>query len=246
MRSKSLLTAVAFANALFLCCAARSQWVQTNGPGSYNPVRACVVSGTNIFAGIYGNGVFRSTDKGLSWTAASAGLPYTSGYTLAISGTNLFAGTAAAGVFLSTDSGMSWTGVNSGLTNTVVVTLAVSEENIFAGTSGGGVWRRPLSQMIASVNRATSELPGEFLLLQNYPNPFNPSTTIRYALPSKSLVTLSVYSTLGQELDVLSQGVQEAGYHDVQFNASRLASGVYFCRLHAGSFVQTKKLILLR
>ena len=89
-------------------------------------------------------------------------------------------------------------------------------------------------------------VPVSFTLGQNYPNPFNPSTTIRYSLPSRSLVTLTVFNTLGQQVATLVQGEQEAGYHEVQFDGSGLASGVYVYRLQAGDFVQSLKLTLLR
>jgi polyhydroxybutyrate depolymerase len=87
--------------------------------------------------------------------------------------------------------------------------------------------------------------PAGFVLSQNYPNPFNPSTTIRYGLPHKSHVSLTVYNTLGQEVGLLVQGDQEAGYHEVKFDGAGLSSGVYFCRLMAGDFVQTRKLLLV-
>ena len=83
-------------------------------------------------------------------------------------------------------------------------------------------------------------------LEQNYPNPFNPSTTIRFALSQKSTVRLAVFNILGQEVDLLVQGDREAGYHEAQFDGSRLSSGVYVCRLEAGTFVQARKLLLIR
>jgi hypothetical protein len=89
-------------------------------------------------------------------------------------------------------------------------------------------------------------IPLEFTLAQNYPNPFNPSTTIRYGLPSRSHVTIAVFNMLGQLVATLVPGEQEAGYHDVQFEAGRLASGIYLYRLTAGDFVQTKKLAVVR
>jgi hypothetical protein len=100
--------------------------------------------------------------------------------------------------------------------------------------------------MITSVEPITSQLPQEFLLQQNYPNPFNPSTTIRYGLPSRSHVTLTVFNTLGQQVATLQDGEQEGGYHEVQFDGSGLASGVYVYRLQGGDFVQSLKLTLLR
>jgi hypothetical protein len=99
---------------------------------------------------------------------------------------------------------------------------------------------------IAGVRQVGSSPPGELVLNQNYPNPFNPSTNIRYALPERSHVTLTVFNTLGQQIASLVDEDQAAGNHDVRFDGARLASGVYFYRIQAGSFVQTKKLLLLR
>jgi hypothetical protein len=90
-----------------------------------------------------------------------------------------------------------------------------------------------------------SDLPVSLSLGQNYPNPFNPTTTIRYALPARSFVTLSVYNTLGQQVTTLVNDTQEAGYHEVRFDGVNLASGVYFYRLQTGGFVQTRKMLLL-
>ena len=99
---------------------------------------------------------------------------------------------------------------------------------------------------LAEIGWARNILPSGYSLEQNYPNPFNPSTTIRYGLPRKSVVQLTVFNTLGQRVATLVQEEQEAGYHEVKFEASGLSSGVYFYRLTAGNFVQTRKLLLLR
>ena len=91
-----------------------------------------------------------------------------------------------------------------------------------------------------------NHLPSGFSLEQNYPNPFNPSTTIKYELPTSAEVQVSVYDMLGREVSVLVNERKDAGVHEVKFEASGLSSGVYFCRLTAGSSVQTRKLLLVR
>jgi hypothetical protein len=99
---------------------------------------------------------------------------------------------------------------------------------------------------VAVENEDDLGTPKEFSLTQNFPNPFNPSTTIRYGLPNRSHVTLSVFNTLGQSVSTLVNGEQEAGYHEVKFDGSGLSSGVYFYRIGTGSFVQTRKFLLLK
>jgi hypothetical protein len=85
-----------------------------------------------------------------------------------------------------------------------------------------------------------------FKLEQNYPNPFNPITTINYSIPSGSFVQLVVYNSIGQEIANLVNETIESGNHSVEFDASNLPSGIYFYKLQAGSFVETKKMILLK
>jgi len=85
-----------------------------------------------------------------------------------------------------------------------------------------------------------------FNLEQNYPNPFNPSTTINYQIPTLSIVSLKVYDVLGNEIVTLVNEEKPAGSYEVEFDAISLPSGVYFYRLQAGSFVETKKMVLMK
>jgi photosystem II stability/assembly factor-like uncharacterized protein len=465
-----------------------TSWTAVNlGLPSYTSVVALAVSGTNIFAGTYGSGIFLSTNNGTTWAKVDSGLTSSPVYALAVSGTNLFAGTYGSGVFLSTNNGTSWISVNTGLTNPYVYALAVYGTNLFAGTNndgqvylsinngtswtavnlglplytsvyalavygtnlfagfdwGWGVWRRPLSEMIlpsclsqsvvafgsipadstktdtlritnnfpfpllidwvytgtkwfnvvsirgkvveadtmvlllsftpdtskvyldtlyilsnasvsltkvplsgngpvpqivltptvvafgfdlgdstmtdtvritdnyffpliidsvytstrwfavasvhdtiteadtvwlpvsftpdttnsysdtlyvlsnasvpfmkvplsgygflTAVSQKGSGIPESYGISQNYPNPFNPTTTINYQLPVNGFVTLKIYDLLGRKVATLVNGRQNAGYYYATFNASNLPSGVYFYRLQAGSFMQTRK-----
>ena len=89
-------------------------------------------------------------------------------------------------------------------------------------------------------------VPRDFSLDQNYPNPFNPVTTITYALPKPSEVRLSIYDQVGREVFLLVNERRNAGVYEVKFDAAGLSSGVYFYRIQAGDFTQTKRLLLLK
>jgi hypothetical protein len=89
-------------------------------------------------------------------------------------------------------------------------------------------------------------VPASYSLSQNYPNPFNPATNIKYSIKQQSQVSLKVYDVLGKEVESLVNQNQNAGSYEVNFNASKLASGVYIYRLTAGDFVQSMKMILIK
>jgi CubicO group peptidase (beta-lactamase class C family) len=140
----------------------------------------------------------------------------------------------------------------------VTTSMRLSESDtigvIFLSNADAGLWWTTIvSRLIdeahtltVGVHDAIANVPERFQLLQNYPNPFNPSTTIKFELPHASRVNLKVFNTLGQEVATLVNETKAAGTYTVEFDARSLASGVYFYRLETGSFVQTKKLVLLK
>ena len=95
-------------------------------------------------------------------------------------------------------------------------------------------------------NNNNSTLPGNFILFQNYPNPFNPTTIIRFEIPRQSIVTIKLYDLLGREIKTLVNEVKTAGSYSYIFDGSKLSSGIYFYRITAGKFAQTKKMILMK
>jgi hypothetical protein len=97
-----------------------------------------------------------------------------------------------------------------------------------------------------SQTETIGSVPTKFALNQNYPNPFNPVTVIRYELPSNAMVKLQVFDMLGREVSTLVNERREAGIYEVVFNTSTLSSGTYFYRLQSNTFVETKKMILLK
>ena len=103
-----------------------------------------------------------------------------------------------------------------------------------------------LRSSVISVNQNNVLVANEYKLLQNYPNPFNPCTSISFDIPKQSLVILKVYDAAGREAAVLVNETLRAGSYNVSLNAGNLSSGIYFYRLESGSFVQTRKMILLK
>lgn len=115
--------------------------------------------------------------------------------------------------------------------------------------SGENEWSIPHACDRMELNEVldgTNGVPVFYALHQNYPNPFNPTSRIRYALPERTRVTLSVYDLLGRKVKLLVDREEGAGYHEVTFDASDMASGVYLYRLRAGSFVDVKKLVFMK
>jgi hypothetical protein len=95
-------------------------------------------------------------------------------------------------------------------------------------------------------NESDSGTPKEFSLAQNYPNPFNPSTSIKYSIIIRQFVVLKVFDILGKEIATLVNEEKAVGTYELSWNAAILPSGVYFYKIQAGDFVQTRKMILLR
>jgi hypothetical protein len=212
-------------------------------PSTYVYIDALAVSGANLFAGTGDGGVFRSSNNGASWTAASTGLTDTSVYAFAVSGENLFAGTYRGGVFRSSDNGASWMAASTGLTGVQVIALAVSGANLFAGTRANGVWRRPLSEMINTVGERVQPARSA---LQVYPNPFEKSATIRFTMEDRGPVRICVVNLLGQPVALLFEGELNAGEHSFEWDAQDAAPGAYFAIIRERGSIRRVGLSLTR
>jgi hypothetical protein len=245
----------------------------SNGVNDY--VYALAVVGNEVVVGgeftsaggVSANGVARFNTQTNTWsslgTGSSNGVSGVGVAALAVVGNEVFVGggfTSAGGVSANNVARFNtqtntWSTLGTGSSNGVSSTvraLAVVGNEVFVGggfTLAGGI----ASTFIARWNSGTSRVeqlsptaPKTFLLEQNYPNPFNPSTTIRYQLPVASEVKLEVYDVLGKKIATLVNERQSAGSYQVVWNASGLSSGTYFYRLQAGTFVETKKMIMVK
>ncbi|MCK9425351.1 MAG: T9SS type A sorting domain-containing protein [Ignavibacteriaceae bacterium] len=99
---------------------------------------------------------------------------------------------------------------------------------------------------LVGISENPKEIPTSFALSQNYPNPFNPSTKIKFVIPIAGQVNLKIFNSLGQEVKTLVSEEKDVGSYEVEFDASKLPSGIYFYKLQVGSFVEIKKMILMK
>ena len=201
--------------------------------------------GGRVFAGTEQDGIFVSANRGTDWTPITGGLnsPTISAIEPLRYGETICA-TAAGGVFRLDLDGVQWEPIGEGLPQVRVLSLASDERGRAYAATSRGLFRSV--SPVSSIAEPSSEQPSVVQLFQNYPNPFNPLTTIRYSLPSRSPVTLTVFNTLGQHVATLVQVEQGVGYFEAVFDASGLASGVYLYRLQAGKTVQTRSMICIR
>jgi photosystem II stability/assembly factor-like uncharacterized protein len=238
----------------------RSNWTDPgNGQGRW--ALAYVTTGNRIFAssctGSQADGLIQvSSDSGAHWSPVVPG----EGYFGFISGIVWQGGSlycAASGttdkerfVGRSDDSGATWVhfpiASEPNATGTRLGNLASDGNHLFVGSSEG-LWSRPLSELVTSLGpTVVPRQPTCFSLDQNYPNPFNPKTGVRFEVLGASNVKLVVYDLLGREVAVLVNERKAPGSYEATFDGSGLASGVYIYRMTAGSFVQTRTMVLLK
>jgi len=199
-------------------------------------------NGGSLFAGTSTAGVFRSTNSGDIWQYVGLQGSYVQDIETNRDG-HVFAVAPLSGVFRSTNNGETWEQISSGLTDTYCNDLTFGQDGFaFVGTRSSGVF----GSIVRTTSVVSGFYPQRFSLYQNYPNPFNPTTRIDYSIPKTSHVSLKVFDLLGRVVATLVDEVQGLGFKSVEFDANGLTSGVYFYRLTAGSFFETKKLTLIR
>ncbi len=193
--------------------------------------------------------VFRSTNKGTTWTDISSNLPDAPVNAFAVDNLNpqkLYLG-SDVGMYFSFNSGQSWFVLGEGLPVLPIGDIEIhpATNELVAGTYGRSMYKIDLD-LVSGFNNDGKTIAENFMLNQNYPNPFNPSTKISFTIPAASFVTLTVYDVLGNRVEVLMNENKIAGYQEIEFDADKLSGGVYFYTLQAGTLIQTKKMVLLR
>ena len=203
---------------------------------------------TNDWFAIAQQGIFKRDHNTGIWMLSSDIFSDGTVFGSTTSGNSIFVAMRNKGIYRSTDAGSTWALADSfSIANFDITGLTNDGTNLFVATGVEGLWHMTISALgVTSVPNDGRDLPSKITIAQNYPNPFNPSTEISYTLTKTSKVSLKVFDLLGREIATLVDGKNEPGQHSVSWNAINVPSGVYFYRMVAGDFVQTKKMILMK
>ena len=217
-----------------------TSWTTINTNLTDKNISQLVVLDNQLFA-VTLTGVFISDNSGASWTADPSELKKVN--CLVAVNDKLIAGTENSGAYLSVDNGVTWTPFNSGMpADTRIWSLSINNDGIFAGTSSG-IWFTSCPNTVGIDGEFS--VPSALTLMQNYPNPFKSATTISFSIPSNSFASLKIFDLQGREVATIFSEEIPAGYYTRKWNAANISGGIYYYRLQAGSFTETKKLILL-
>lgn len=192
-----------------------------------------------------GASMVKTTDGGATWTAVT--VPGT-GNISGIEGTgSTYWFVRGTGIYRSTDGGTNWTQVHTAVGTLSDIKIAPGANGCLAGwtcATAGNIAK--MTGVPVGIGNNNSEIPKNYALMQNYPNPFNPVTSINFAIPVAGYTELKVYDALGREVAVLFNSEAPAGNHTVNFDASKLSSGIYFYTLNSGDFTFTRKMALIK
>ncbi len=226
-------------------------WSNLTGPSFFSTITFLSEPG-KLFLGTI-HGAWLSTNDGANWIERSAGLspdPYNSSFVRAngvLVSSLKFGG---SGMFKSTNDGVLWVDFAEGLPFLQAINeIIIFNGKILAATSSG-LYERNISEL-TGVNQISAEIPQAYKLEQNYPNPFNPVTKIKFEVPQNvksetSKIRIVVYDILGEPIAELVNSQLQPGSYEAVFDAANLPSGIYFYRLEAENYSDTKRMTLVK
>jgi len=205
-----------------------------------------------LYATCYGvpAGIWSSTNNGSNWLSLNPSLTNTDIWSLHILNSNIFIGTEDGinrAIYFSSNDGTNWTNISAGLPVNESFAEITSNGTYLFGIIyyTGAVYRRPLSELIG-IQPISTEIPKQFSLSQNYPNPFNPVTNINFEVKEKGLVKLTVFNSIGQKIETLVNQQLSPGSYKADWDAANYPSGVYYYKIIAGDYAETRKMILIK
>ncbi|MDE2644532.1 MAG: T9SS type A sorting domain-containing protein [Bacteroidota bacterium] len=151
------------------------------------------------------------------------------------------------GIFESRNHGQTWAYADNGLPAVSVWRIRIVDDEVVLATHGRGIWSLNLNEVQTDIERVANEIPDSFELLSNYPNPFNPSTTVSFKVATQSHIRLTVFDMLGRKVATLTDQPYTDGIHQVEWDASAMASGQYIYRMEANDkLIGAKAMMLIK
>ncbi|MBN1301910.1 MAG: choice-of-anchor A family protein [Melioribacteraceae bacterium] len=256
MDSEGRLFAGTFGGGIYISEDGADTW--STSSIDYNLVWTIAVTSQDVvYAATYGKGVYMSTDNGLSWSQVNTGLTAEHVYSVAVNAYDeVYVSTWLGGVYKLTSvapkssgstpspNSVVWSAVGMGGYGISSLMVDKNASTLYAGSSNGVIYKKREDGVTANNDEISAVT--EYNLSQNYPNPFNPATNIEFSVRESGIYTLKIYNVIGQEVAELVNGELNPGYHKVEFDASRLSSGVYIYKLVGSKVNLSRKMILMK
>jgi hypothetical protein len=246
LNMKSFTKILFFFLALAQICFAQNGWFQQTSGTTNSLTGVSFIDANNGWTVGFSGTILRTTDGGENWISQASGINddlYRVSFTDANNGTAV----GDSGIILrTTNGGTNWFSQVSGTTNGLFGVSFTDANNGTAVGYNGTILRTTDGGASFFEEKDIDEIPKAYYLSNNYPNPFNPSTKIKYSVPQTSQVQIKVFDVLGNEITTLVNEEKPTGTYELDWNAENLPSGVYFYQLRAGSFVETKKMVLMK
>ncbi|HMQ79865.1 MAG TPA: T9SS type A sorting domain-containing protein [Ignavibacteria bacterium] len=227
-------------------------YVTTNGGTnwSYNPLGGNAYSvifrdANTGFTGGEGGYIWKSTNGGFNWSIAQCcpgGLQ--GAFSFPSANTGYSAGYGK--IYKTTNGGINWMNASASFTNIVYYDIKFLNDTVGYCVGDAGTILKTTNGGVTAVQQTSTEIPQTFSLSQNFPNPFNPVTSINFDIPYSSFSKLTVFDQIGREIQVLVNEQLSPGSYKYEWNASDYPSGIYFYKLQAGDFAETKKMVLIK
>ncbi len=208
-------------------------------------VNCLATTGSKLFAGSYGNGVYVSEDRGGSWVERNTSMTDANITSLYAAEGLVIAGTSSGLVYVSKDDGRNWQSFSDGLRSGVIISaIKISASNIYLSTSAVGVWKRPLADVVASVEDEHDALAAD-KTVQFIPSPCDQKLLLALGSVQSEGVSLRIINSMGQTVELPTSSESQAGIQGVEINTTSLANGVYYCILKTESYQLSKPFVVL-
>lgn len=225
-------------------------WISQGGASGTTRLNGIRFRNANVGIAVgTGGAIYRTSNGGDNWAAVSSGVTselFEVDFSASGTLNSWYIAGAGGRILRSTDNGVTWGLLTSGIGTSMYTVSVINRDTVFMTGANGIILRSYNGSVLTSVTGNENNTPEKFMLAQNFPNPFNPTTDVEFRVANFGFVTLKVYNSQGKEIRALINENLNAGSYSIKFDGSGLQSGVYFYKLEAGEFSETRKMVLVK